>query len=282
MAKKAIMKVWDVELGLAIHIKAPNGKYIVIDLGSRSDFSPMKQLRGKEVGYMVITHPHFDHFSDVVNVNVARPTVLWRCKSYTRHELLAEASTDKKEIVRKYCDFVETYNAAMTAADSPYNPDTFDGLTVNTFSTNSCNKGNKNNFSAVVVLQLGNAKVVVCGDNEEASWEELMKQEAFKKAVKGAWVLVAAHHGRESGYSKNFVSLVDPYITIVSDTAKGGTSVTGNYICHSKGYKVYNCLNGETRVRYCLTTRNDGNIEVTFGETDNPKSGGTLNVKINA
>ena len=34
MAKTAIMKVWNVELGLAVHIKAPNGKYVVIDLGS--------------------------------------------------------------------------------------------------------------------------------------------------------------------------------------------------------------------------------------------------------
>jgi len=30
MAKQAVMKVWDVQLGLAIHIKAPNGKYLVI------------------------------------------------------------------------------------------------------------------------------------------------------------------------------------------------------------------------------------------------------------
>ena len=34
MAKRATMKIWNVELGLAVHIKAPNGKYIVIDLGS--------------------------------------------------------------------------------------------------------------------------------------------------------------------------------------------------------------------------------------------------------
>lgn len=31
MTRLATMQVWNVELGLAIHIKAPNGKYIVID-----------------------------------------------------------------------------------------------------------------------------------------------------------------------------------------------------------------------------------------------------------
>ena len=28
MAKTAIMKVWNVELGLAVHIKAPNGMWV--------------------------------------------------------------------------------------------------------------------------------------------------------------------------------------------------------------------------------------------------------------
>lgn len=75
MAKTAIMKVWNVDLGLAVHIKAPNGKYIVIDLGSTKGLSPISYLHGKKVGYMVITHPHHDHFSDILNIGNARPTV---------------------------------------------------------------------------------------------------------------------------------------------------------------------------------------------------------------
>ena len=65
MAKTATMKVWDVELGLAVHIQAPNGKYIVIDLGSKEGVSPLRRLYYENVGYMVITHPHHDHFSDI-------------------------------------------------------------------------------------------------------------------------------------------------------------------------------------------------------------------------
>ena len=51
MAKTAVMKVWDVELGLAIHIAAPNGKYIVIDLGSKAGVSPLRSLLLKTVGF---------------------------------------------------------------------------------------------------------------------------------------------------------------------------------------------------------------------------------------
>ena len=34
MARQAVMTIFDVQLGLAVHVKAPNGKYIIIDLGT--------------------------------------------------------------------------------------------------------------------------------------------------------------------------------------------------------------------------------------------------------
>ena len=34
MAKQAVMTVYNVQLGLAVHVKAPNGKYNIIDLGT--------------------------------------------------------------------------------------------------------------------------------------------------------------------------------------------------------------------------------------------------------
>ena len=154
----------------------------------------------------------------------------------------------------------------------------FDGLTIEVFSTSACDKSNKNNFSSIVVLKLGNAKVVVCGDNEKESFEILMKRTDFKEAVKDAWVLVAPHHGRESGYYEEFVDLVKPDITIISDKSGTDTSASQKYTNKSKGYKVNNKLTGEKEDRYCLKTRKDGNIEVIFGETDSFGYIGTLQI----
>lgn len=279
MAKTAIMKVWDVELGLAVHIKAPNGKYIVIDLGSKNTVSPISYLHGENVGYMVITHPHHDHFSDVENIGSARPTVLRRCHDYSRQELLADASEMQKQTFEAYCNFVESYTETVSALDSPASGTPFDGLSATAFSTSLCDKGNKNNFSSIVVLKLGNAKVVVCGDNETESFDKLMKLDEFKDAVKEAYVLVAPHHGRDSGYYEDFVSLVNPYLTIISDTSKGKTSVTEKYANHTKGWKVFNCSTLKNEDRQCLTTRNDGNIQVEFGETDDTGYSGYLHVE---
>lgn len=282
MARTASMKIWNVELGLAVHIKAPNGKYIVIDLGSTSSTSPLKSLSGKEVGYMIITHPHLDHFSDIENIShIKKPPILSRCKDYSREELLRDARDCDKSKIIQYCDFSESYTLPVPTYMDPTTEVPFYGLTIEAFSTSACDKSNKNNFSSIVVLKLGNAKAIVCGDNEKESFEILMKRTDFKEAIKDAWVLVAPHHGRESGYYEEFVDLVHPYITIISDKSGTDTSASQKYTNKSKGYKVHNKLTGETEDRYCITTRKDGNIEVTFGETDSFGYGGTLQINTN-
>lgn len=280
MEKTAVMKVWDVDLGLAVHIKAPNGKYIVIDLGSKNGVNPLLSLKWEDVGYMVITHPHHDHFSDIQNIDYARPTVLWRVKSFSREELMEGVRDSEREDFVAYCDFCDSYSGTLQPKDDPTTDLPFDGLTAEVFSTRSCDKSNKNNFSGVVVLILGNAKVVVCGDNETDSFNELMNRTSFKEAVRNAYVLVAAHHGRDSGYYEEFVDLVNPYLTIISDTSKGETSVAEKYDYKTRGYSVYNYSTSKKEDRKCLTTRNDGNIKVEFGLTDDTNYSGILSASI--
>ncbi len=274
------MKVWDVELGLAIHIQAPNGKYIVIDLGSKSDVSPLASLKREDVGYMVITHPHHDHFSDIQNIDYAKPTVLWRVKAYSREELMEGVRASEKNDFIKYCDFCDSYNGILQLKDNPTTGIPFDGLSAIVYSTSLCDKANKNNFSGIVVLKLGNAKIVICGDNESDSFKTLMTNDSFKDAVKKAYVLVAAHHGRDSGYYEEFVDLVKPHLTIISDTSKSNTSVTEKYDNKTIGYSVYNHSTCKNEDRKCLTTRQDGNIKVDFGKTDDPNYNGVLSVSI--
>lgn len=281
MARIATMKVWAVDLGLAVHVEAPNGRYIVIDLGSKDGVSPLQALSGKDVGYMVITHPHHDHFSDIRNIGCVKPDVLTKVKAYTREELMEGVRYSEKEDFERYCDFVDRYNCAISENRMPSSGIPFDGLTAKVFSATQCDKRNKNNFSVIVVLQLGKAKVVVCGDNEKESFDELMSNEDFKEAIAGAIVLVAPHHGRDSGFYLEFVKLVNPYITIISDTTKGSTSVTEKYEVYTKGYEVTNMSTGFSSKRWCLTTRNDGNIKVLFGESDNPVLSGYLTVYSN-
>ena len=266
MRTNAIMTVWNVELGLAVHVEAPNERYIVIDLGSRQGFSPLKRLEGCDVGYMVITHPHLDHISDISNIHYAVPEILNRCHAYNREELLENVRACDRKTFDQYCNFVERYTGSVSEEDSPESGNPFGGLTAKVFRTNNCDKSNKNNFSAIVVIEFCDVKIVVCGDNETESLESLMTQFDFRQKVSNADILVAPHHGRESAYCEDFVNLVSPKLTVISDTTKSEASAVDKYTRASKGLNVLNSSSWQYEARKCLTTRNDGNIQICFGQ----------------
>lgn len=278
MARTATMTVWDVQLGLAIHVKAPNDKYIVIDLGTGTlesgNSSPLRKRMQDYIAYMIITHPHLDHISDILNFDTNPPKVLCRPDSLTREEILEGVRQCDRAKFEKYCGICNRYCAPLNPNNEnhPGNPDNYGGLKIQTFSTSVCDHSNFNNFSIITVFEFSEIKIVVCGDNEKDSFDKLMKESDFKNAVRSADVLVAPHHGRESAYHSEFVSLVNPRITIISDTNKSDASAVDKYTQNSRGWKV------RSEERKCLTTRNDGNITVEFGESDDPNYYGTLHI----
>ncbi|CCX61641.1 metallo-beta-lactamase domain protein [Bacteroides sp. CAG:598] len=278
MARQATMTVWNVQLGLAVHVKAPNGKYIVIDLGTGTyesgNNAPILKRQYDNIAYMILTHPHLDHISDILNFDRNQPKILQRATSLTNAEVMAGVRNCDRDRFNKYCEINDRYNLPVRDDDenNTENPNNYAGLDIQTFSTSVCDHSNFNNFSIITVFTLSNVKVVVCGDNEKESLDILMRRSDFKDAVSKADVLVAPHHGRESAYHSDFVSWVNPRITIISDTNKIGASASSKYSNMSRGWEV----NGEKR--YCITTRNDGNIKVVFGESDDPNYSGILGI----
>ena len=283
MAKQAVMTVYNVQLGLAVHVKAPNGKYIIIDLGTGvsggGNESPLLKRRYDSIGYMIITHPHLDHIDDILNFDVNAPTTLRRAKDITNEEVMEGVRECDKPKFKKYCEINDRYSSPVSSTTDPTVPDNYGGLSIRTFDTSVCDKDNFNNFSIITVFELSDCKIVVCGDNEKESLGILMNREPFKNAIKNADVLVAPHHGRESGYHDEFVSLVNPKVTIISDTNKSDASAVDKYRAKSSGWKVWN-RNGGSDDRYCLTTRSDGDIRVTFGESDDPKYNSILAIRL--
>ena len=77
---------WDVQHGSAAYIRTPNGKHIVVDLGtgsygsSSTEFNPLPYLKDKYAvkhpDAAIISHPHRDHLDDIVSFDQLSPTVL--------------------------------------------------------------------------------------------------------------------------------------------------------------------------------------------------------------
>ena len=147
-----------------------------------------------------------------------------------------------------------------------------------TFIPSQASTGNLNNHSVVTVLEYSGVKILIPGDNEPPAWDELLNRPDFVTAIAGTHVLVASHHGRDSGFHIPLFNHFHPLITLISDGRVVDTSATARYTNVTQGRPVTR-RNGARQDRKCVTTRNDGHIEVVVDV--NSAGQGTLGVTIN-
>lgn len=271
---------WDVQHGNASYIKTPNGKHIVCDLGTGSyesgkkEFSPLLHLKKKygvqQLDYVIITHPHKDHIDDILNFDKLSPRVLKRPKHLPKEEIMKQVREEDKALFEKYFEINKRYSSPVSSQTDPELPANNGGVKIESFTPTTCSTSNINNHSIVTVLSYANSKVILTGDNEPPSWKELLGKTSFVNAIKGADILLAPHHGRDSGFHKELFDHFSPCLTIISDGRFCDTSATGRYDDVTKGWTVHHRSGGNEK-RLCLTTRNDGYVVVKLGYDPNKK-----------
>jgi len=279
------VKIWDVRHGSSAVIKTPNNKMIVYDLGVGSDssnddtFSPISYLKSKYpnlyLDLIIISHPDKDHIYDLLNIDVPNDFRCWeRPKSVDNEvELSYETATSDfdKSIFKKYLDICNRYNKTTPWEREPYNPKNNGNVEMYTyFPKLDINSSQKNNHSIILVIKYQGYTLLLSGDNEKASWKWLIDNNPdyrgtlFLQAIKDTNVFLAPHHGRESGYSDELLSLLEENLKIVliSDGPKGPTSVTEKYSRKTKG--MVTKKNSKLELRKVITTRNDGRIKLVI------------------
>ena len=265
---------WDVQHGSSAYIKTPNGKHIVIDLGTGSygendTFSPLCYLKDEfnvhQLDGVIITHPHRDHLDDIVNFNALSPKVLRHPKHLSKTEVRNDNQDRDSDVIEKYLEINEKYTEPASPNTNPFLPENNGGVVFQTFYPSACATSNLNNHSSVTIVSYGGLKIIIPGDNENPSWNELLERDDFQQAIEGTDILVASHHGRESGFSTVLFDYISPFVTIISDDSVGPTCVRDRYDQRTQGWLVRKRSNQAMVERRCLTTRNDGVIVVTFG-----------------
>ncbi|KRB55492.1 ComEC/Rec2 family competence protein [Flavobacterium sp. Root186] len=272
------VRVWDVKHGNAIFVRTPNNKNLVYDLGrgdyseNSEDRSPLETLydhyKIRDIHYLVITHPHRDHIDDILNLDKFNLVSLHRPVSLDKKAILQGISERDRPKFNKFFELDESFTEDATDSTTISNPDNYGGVKINVFQTEELND-NLNNISIFSVLQYEGLKIIIPGDNEYESLELLMERSDFRDAVKNADILIAPHHGRESAYHTEFLKLVNPRVTIISDGSLCDTSANAKYSSMSRGWRVHQ--KGQKVKRNLLTTNSDGEIYIDFGRNQEGK-----------
>lgn len=200
----------DVGQGDAILIKAPGGQNILIDGGPNSRvverLSEVMMLWDKKIDLMVLTHPHDDHVSGLVNVldRFEVRKILYTGVSHDSPNYLAWLGKIKeKKVPLMIVDRAQTIDlGAGLKLEILYPIESFLNKTVE----------NLNNSSIAIRLVYGASEVLLTGDAELEEERELVESGANLSAD----ILKAGHHGSDTSTGDLLLKAVDPETVVVS------------------------------------------------------------------
>jgi len=241
---KLSIRLWDVEHGLAIWIQTPNGQNHWIDTGKIAEdpqrgengFDPAGWVKSKygvkSLDYLIITHPDEDHYNGLPELSSAfyPIKVLCRNKEFINNrtkELFGKDNLSDADIENLKPDkqtlysMHKQYNQSVDWNENPQNPEVNGGVTVQTYHAPYTDNISVNNASIIVFYKYKNRLFVVTGDIEKSGWDEVYNNHKVEidKLIRDSdsVVLVAPHHGRESGYIQEMVDILLPTLILVSD-----------------------------------------------------------------
>jgi len=263
--------IWDVQHGACAMVQHILGQYAgrlaMIDSGSADDWRPStyitKALGRNRLDYLFITNADQDHMSDLQglwNAGIYTP-VLFRNPSYTGEQMrqIKRQSGQLSADAERYVSACSTFSLPV---DEPFDLH-MGGITATTFWNPYPTFPDTNNLSLVIFIKYANFKILFPGDLEKAGWQALLQRADFRAELAGTDILVASHHGRESGYCADIFNYFTPSAVVISDkpiehkTQK--TVPDYRKVVRDQGVRVSTTMTD----RHVLTTRRDGWIQFT-------------------
>lgn len=196
----------DVGQGDAIFIRTPRGIDILIDGGPDSRIlgclSRHMPFWDKTLELVILTHPHQDHISGLVDV----------AKSYLVIQFLANSSWDSEDSgpVRELKSLFAKKNANVTRVGQGDSFRTQDGLLFKVlWPPNGFSSSNVNDLSLVLFVSYKNFDALLTGDAEA----HLGYLESSLPTIE---VLKVPHHGSRESLDREFLEKVRPGLAVIS------------------------------------------------------------------
>lgn len=220
------VRIWDVEHGACVtvqHVGASGerGRLAMIDCGSSDDWHPANHIAYVEgrsrLDYLFITNADRDHMSGLRGLADANVpiTTLFRNRSYTAEDIrqIKLRSGPLGADAQRYVELCSSHNSPVI---EPFDQ-CMGGITAAVFSNDYPRFVDTNNLSLAVFIKFGQFKILFPGDLEKEGWLALLTQRAFRAELADTNVLLASHHGRDSGFCPQVFDYFTPDCVVISD-----------------------------------------------------------------
>lgn len=273
--------LFNVEHGQAAALRLPTNRWCLFDLGASASFSPWEwvtthlgtpstaELRLRDAlepsdrpYWLTVSHLHGDHLTDVDRLEALPPrhinTVAFD-EQYVR-DALGSATASGRQLIQR---FVGWFRHGVGERDiTP----SFDGVMLaetslslaETRAIGGAQNSLVNNASIVTRIEYLGRSILLCGDVESRGWDALLEKGEARAIVSSVDVLVAPHHGHESGFSQRLLDLAQPSLVLVS-AVTGDEHLDPRYSDPS----ISGFWDG-SRFRRHLTTRKDRHITISI------------------
>lgn len=259
---------FDVEHGNCHVLRTPSDQVIMIDAGSKADFSPSYHLYEnwgvKNLRWLTVTHHDSDHLTDINYIDEYVTPITLERPTLTSDQLLQLYDEEFSGPLEAFLEFEKRYYLRVPPMGDP----SYDwgGVKFATFSNEFGDLDNPkiNDLSIVTFAHYMGWNFIFPGDLERSGWLKLMQVKEFNEWLGAVDIFIASHHGRDAGYCDEIFKICHPHLTIISDKSTTDTSVTDKYCAVSRGLTVHD-KTGKQQLRQVLTTRSDGaiNVEIT-------------------
>jgi beta-lactamase superfamily II metal-dependent hydrolase len=176
-----------------------------------------EHLNRKLIDYLFITNADQAHMSDLAALDaqgIGISTAILN-RSYTGDKLRAIKGKGGplSDDANWFASMCETYTHPMA---HPFNR-AMGGITYKSFWNSYPDFTDTNNLSLVVFVSFGTFTVLFPGDLEKAGWLALLQNAEFRGYLAGVTILIASHHGRESGFCPEVFDYCNPRAVVISD-----------------------------------------------------------------